>query len=80
VINITYDETCDIAYISLADGEGKDSKEFCGYLTIDVSDDNRFMGFEIINASAKLPLSLIKKLQDINKARKEPRDFLAPGC
>jgi uncharacterized protein YuzE len=80
VINVTYDETCDIVYINLAEGEARDSKEFSGYLTLDLSADNRFMGFEIINASAKLPLSLIQYLQNINKIRKAPRDFLAPGC
>lgn len=86
MISITYDETCDMAYIRLNEDHGhKYHHTECldgilNFLGIDVSDDGRLLALEITNASRRLPLSLIKKLQDINKARKEPRDFLAPGC
>lgn len=86
MVRADYDETCDMAYIYIEEAD-KDSYDYSvpldgklSFATLDISKDGRLIGIEISNASRRLPLKLIETLQNIVKARKEPRDFLAPGC
>jgi uncharacterized protein YuzE len=70
-LRVTYDAEVDAAYIYFVPEIGSggvdrtvcvDEQEIGGMVNLDLDPDGRVLGVELLDASAKLPLDLLKKL------------------
>jgi uncharacterized protein YuzE len=55
-MKVYYDEQVDAAYLQLSDRQPDGVVEMTEGVNLDVTDDNKIVGIEILNASRKLPL------------------------
>ena len=71
-MRITYDKSVDAAYIFLEEGPREIKETYCcdpvevgGQINLDFDTSGRLIGIEVLDASKKLPLDLLKKAEVI---------------
>lgn len=62
-MKITYDSEADAAYIQLSDLEPDDLIEATDGVNLDMADDNKLIGIEILEASKKFPIETLRKFE-----------------
>jgi uncharacterized protein YuzE len=85
-MEISYDATCDMAYITLTGSKGNydysvplENRKDTAAFVLDLDKEGRLIGIEVFNASRRLPKELIEQALRIEQMKKEPRE-LSPGC
>jgi uncharacterized protein YuzE len=83
MLEIEYTESVDAAYISLGDGGSHKTvimKRHLPFFAIDLDEEGKLIGIEVLDASKHLPKELLEYAKRIKKIKSEPRDLLSPGC
>lgn len=65
-MKITYDKTVDMAYLELEKGKHDKSQELSGGVVVDVDKKGKILGFEIFDASKRIPDILRRKSKRLN--------------
>ena len=62
-MKITYDREADAAYIQLSDLEPAGVVEMKDGVNLDMTEDDKLVGIEILNASKKIPIDTLYKYE-----------------
>lgn len=77
-MKVTYDKSVDAAYIYIEDNFARravaktyccDPREVDGQINLDLDAHGRLLGIEVLDASKKLPASIMQELADVGLSR-----------